>query len=562
MASLTIWSRLEPRPREQSMERALQAQVRDPLWMLARQWQVGEFAGDDAGSPISATVRTESMRLTAYQPGTGAVEPFTGAPPLETHVEREPVTPGLRDRLGLGLRFEELLRDEGAGAHAGPFRSAYGIAAAAPADEVTDTAGARMRMAAAGRAPDGEALAAAARAQADLHALPEVAALPTATVQDAAVRALTRLLAYRDALFSVPEGDDSWDGEQLVHGFHARAETTSGTIVLDAPRFGGGHLDWYAFDAATAAAAGTQEVDVRQQSFIPSNVSFRGMPNSRWWAFEDGLTDFGKLDAEPVDLAKLLVMEFALVYGDDWFELPLPLPVGSLSHVDALVVTDTFGERTVLRPTGQLEPEEGEPWSIFSLTGVDPERDLLLLAPTISDVLEGRELEQVLFARDEMAAMGWAVERTLQGPLDAPVDGYELYRARLARTPPPPPRTRTADEPPVEYILGTDVPDNWIPLVPVQLPDGHFRFRRGVMGGPGGHPARGRVLSPGQPYYVAEQAIPREGVQVSRRFRRARWIDGSTYLWMARRAGVGRGEGASGLEFDAVRDVPLRAPAP
>ena len=37
------------------------------------------------------------------------------------------------------------------------------------------------------------------------------------------------------------------------------------------------------------------------------------MPDSRWWNFEDGVTDFGQLDAEHVDSAKLLVMEFALV---------------------------------------------------------------------------------------------------------------------------------------------------------------------------------------------------------------------------------------------------------
>jgi hypothetical protein len=561
MASLTIWSRLEPRPREHSMERALQAQVRDPLWLLTRQWQVGEFIGDDAGSPISATVRTESTRLTAYQPAGGPIEPFSGSPPLETNVEREPVTPGLRDRLALGLHFEQLLRQESPAAHLEPFRIGYPIGPAPPAEEVTDTPAQRLRMVAAGRAPDGEALAAAARAQPDLHSLPQVVAQPAAA-RDGAVRALRRLLSHRDTLFSVPTGDDSWNREQLTHAFAVRAASTSGTVTLDAPRFGGGHLDWFAFDASTAAAAGSQNPDVRQQSFIPSNISFRGMPNSRWWAFEDGLTDFGKLDAEHVDLAKLLVLEFALVYGDDWFELPLPLPVGSLSHVDALVVTDTFGERTILRPTSQLGLAADRPWSMFQLTGINPDQGLLLLAPTISDVLEGNELEQVLFARDEMAAIGWAIERTLQGPLDTPVDGYELYRERLARTPPPPPRTRTKDEPPVAYTLGTDVPDNWIPMIPVQLPDAHFRFRRGVMGGPGGHPARGHVLAPGRPYYLAEQAVPREGVQVSRRFRRARWVDGSTHLWMARRSSVGRGEGASGLEFDRVSDVPISTPSP
>ena len=50
------------------MARSLQAQVRDALWMVARQWQLGEFRGDDAGSPIQATFRVESLNLTSYQP--------------------------------------------------------------------------------------------------------------------------------------------------------------------------------------------------------------------------------------------------------------------------------------------------------------------------------------------------------------------------------------------------------------------------------------------------------------------------------------------------------------
>ena len=45
--SVTTWTRLEPQPRDATLERSLQAQVRDPLWFLARQWQVGEFAGEE-----------------------------------------------------------------------------------------------------------------------------------------------------------------------------------------------------------------------------------------------------------------------------------------------------------------------------------------------------------------------------------------------------------------------------------------------------------------------------------------------------------------------------------
>ena len=49
--SITYWNRLEPRPRSSSIKRSLAAQVRDPLWLLGRQWQVGEFQGEDAGVP-------------------------------------------------------------------------------------------------------------------------------------------------------------------------------------------------------------------------------------------------------------------------------------------------------------------------------------------------------------------------------------------------------------------------------------------------------------------------------------------------------------------------------
>ena len=35
----------------------------DPLWMLTRQWQMGEFQGEDAGTPVHARVRATSARL-------------------------------------------------------------------------------------------------------------------------------------------------------------------------------------------------------------------------------------------------------------------------------------------------------------------------------------------------------------------------------------------------------------------------------------------------------------------------------------------------------------------
>jgi len=47
-----------------------------------------------------------------------------------------------------------------------------------------------------------------------------------------------------------------------------------------------------------------------------------------------------------------------------------------------------------------------------------------------------------------------------------------------------------------------------------------------------------------------DDRIPREGRRVVREHVLARSSDGSTHLWTARRATIGRGEGSSGLDFD------------
>src|SRR5215212_6106763 len=108
--SVTSWNRLEGRPRADKFDRALKAEVRDALWMLTRQWQLGEFKGDDAGSPISAKVRVTTSRLRKYRPGeAGAVEPFDETLPLETKVERRPLSFPLDLRLVMGRQWLKML---------------------------------------------------------------------------------------------------------------------------------------------------------------------------------------------------------------------------------------------------------------------------------------------------------------------------------------------------------------------------------------------------------------------------------------------------------------------
>lgn len=49
MTSITTWVRLEPRARDRDLRAGSEARIADPLWLLARQWQLGELAGVDAG---------------------------------------------------------------------------------------------------------------------------------------------------------------------------------------------------------------------------------------------------------------------------------------------------------------------------------------------------------------------------------------------------------------------------------------------------------------------------------------------------------------------------------
>ena len=566
--SITTWTRLEPLPREGSMARSLQAQVRDPLWFLTRQWQVGEFVGDDAGSPVQATLGLEQRSITTYRPGLddAATVPLDPKLPIEAHVEREAVTLNLRGSVQHGLYFEKLVRGSGVASLQGvinAFRMAFPIAVKAPDSASTDSDSLRSRSLAAGRVTDGEALYVSALAVA--NGQPPPIPLPPQASDPKVATALSGFVSYRQSLFSEPDHDSAWQSQQLDYAFALGSPATEQNLLLNAPEFPGGHLDWFSFDLDNAqpndvSSANPAQITPVDFNFLPNHVVFRGMPDPRWWNFEDAVTDFGQLDADHVDLAKLLVMEFALVYGNDWFSVPAPTPLGTLERVTTLVVTDTFGVRTLIRPSEQTQANAGgTPWSMFKLSGEGGTRsDFITMAPTLGIAEDADAIEEVLFLRDDQAAMAWAVEHQLQGDLDSPVDAYEAY-LQGAPTPPSPPKAE-AGGPQIHYTLEIPPPDNWIPMVPVQSPQNELFFRRGTMKVPkdGGFyllSARAVLLEPQHAFLVADRVIPRAGVIADRYFRRTRSSDGSTFVWLARVSGPGRGPGWSGLRFDVVQPM-------
>ena len=575
--SITTWTRLEPQARDASMQRSLQAQVRDPLWMLARQWQVGEFLGADAGSPVQATLAAETQTVTTYRPGAddSATVVLDPSLPVEIHVERETAALKLRGSVQLGMYFEWLVRENGIATPEtviAAFRNSFPISANVPDPNYAPVSAVRFRSLMAGRVTDGEALYISAVAV-QAGKVPPIP-LPAEANNPGMPALLKTFVAYRASLFSEPQNDPAWIDNELQYEFAMGSPTPSQNLLLNAPDFPGGHLDWYSFSLQNdnpnpVFTANPAQITPVNFNFFPNHVTFRGVHDPRWWVFEDNVTDFGQLDAEHVDLAKLLVMEFALVYGGNWFSVPIPIPISTvggpptwnLSRVTTLVVTDTFGIRTLIRPSEQTTVNPGEtPWSMYKLSGIGMRSDFILMAPTLGVVDDADAMEEVLFLRDDMAAMAWAVEHKLQGDLDAPVDMHEAYLDRVKRNPPPPPPQATAGGPQIYYTLEDPVPEYWIPMVPVQTAQGALYLRRGTMqiptsAGPITVTGRALLLDPGQPFFVADRIIPQAGRLADRYFRRARSYDGSTYLWMGRSSGAGRGIGWSGLRFDVVNDM-------
>jgi hypothetical protein len=131
-AAITMWNRLEGRPRKEDFDRSLRAEVRDPLWMLTRQWQFGEFKGEDAGSAVKARVQLNTTRIDRYavknenRDATGGEQfleavPYDQTLPLEIEVERElllpagpePNTEDVAMRSQMGRHFVRLLKQAG-----------------------------------------------------------------------------------------------------------------------------------------------------------------------------------------------------------------------------------------------------------------------------------------------------------------------------------------------------------------------------------------------------------------------------------------------------------------
>jgi hypothetical protein len=488
----------------------------------------------------------------------------------------------------------------GIGAYRDQFIAAYPIPAPDPtsatdADRCAHPEVWQSFAAIAGRAMDGGALFDHLATNPANHAYDGIAAI--AHGDFAAIdHAATRFMAWFDRLLMQPPpaGDDAWTPPSLEYQFRASAPTPSGgEKVYIADEYYQDRLDWYNLDVDGAAAAlspvaGSDNTGLPPsipRAMIPIPVSFAGMPNTRWWTFEDNRTNFGDIDASTTDLAKLMFMEFALIYANDWFVIPFTLPSGAIATIDGFVVTNVFNERFWIEAAGAGAEANWQRWSLFTIdvrsqpgAGVD---NSLVLPPTSAKVQRGAPTEDVMLVRDEVANMVWGIENTVALANGDAKRGTEAARqtlafleaqlaARLGGPPPPPPPAAA----PIRYQVMSTVPENWIPFIPVHVPNDNrdIQIQRAalarILEGDPDPPVKvqprtvllreGLDRAPAQPYFVHEEEVPRAGARLFQTYERTRWTDGRVHTGLRVVRQTGRGEGSSGLAFDELVDVQVK----
>ncbi|MEO1239409.1 MAG: hypothetical protein AAFW64_07075, partial [Pseudomonadota bacterium] len=408
---------------------------------------------------------------------------------------------------------------------------------------------------------------------------------PALDAAEAAFRADYARLFYQPA----PDAGTAWLPERMEYAFEVSAPKGEEEKHLVAEGYHHGHLDWYNLDV-DPEGAGLGDLpdaplpeDVEKThtfGFLPGPIQFDGMPHTRWWQFEDGRTNFGDIDPDTTDINKLLVIEFGLIYANDWFLLPITVPAGTISNIRGVRVRNTFGEDTWIEPMGAGSDEDWQRWAMYGLAtkGTEdvPADQSLVVMPSVSKIQEGPELEAIQLTRDEMANMVWGIETKVpmadgtarRGTIAARETRRFMKRLIEETIPEEPPEPPLENEANIRYRAMTRVRENWIPFIPVHI-DGSNReiqLRRAAMlrvveDDPNpAVPVRPRTellrhnLDQPVPegYDVFEEEVPRAGTRVTQSFQRSRWYGGEVFLWLGRRKETGRGERSSGLAFDRI----------
>jgi hypothetical protein len=500
------YRQVEPVPPYTDLEKGFAAEVADPLWMLGRQWQVGEQHGEDASTPVVVTVQVAHS-------------------PLAKLAGQEPqVVPA-----------EALI--EGA------------------ADDFW-TVGRRVRV---GRTA-AVALSAAERPKYLFTTLPEPYGDTLRGELDGLALANAGLLDPHDpALDGLADRPDFWNPHTLTY----ETSVSVGGVDLRIDGHRGGEVDWFTADASDVLAPAS----FAKRQVVPQRLAYPGAPAPRFWQIENAAVDIGGFPPDRSHLATALLIELICSHSDDWFTFPVPSPAppadGDPAPSTGVVVTlgevsvrDSFDDTWQLAvppgsgdaPAGPDEPPG--PWSLFRTKGLG--RSSLVVWPTATNPLTGPVLDDVVLGVDEDANFLWAVELTVDGlALELSPDSAAALRETT--------RTGTRN---FVWQPSTTLPQHWHPYRIEPRANGRV-FVQGRVADLSHDPpelrpaARSELIGAGHGHELAATAVPNQGLRLQRQFALARATNSRPVLWRQRRTVPVLGGPVSHLRFDLLHEVAM-----
>jgi len=501
--------RLESDGLTTDLARGFAAEVADPLWLLGRQWQLGEHAGEDAASPVRVSFIRHITPITLV---TEREDDDPMLIPPEALVESEPEewwTPGRRIRLGRSVATQaDGLPDD-------PDLLLAGLPAPYQALD--------------GSGYDGRELW---RRRADEE------------------------LGLDETMFEPRppmDPDDFWNSAGFVYDADFSANGTN----LKLRDHDGGDLDWYAVDAN----APLSPADGTPQWTLVSRLRYPGAPTPRWWEIEDASLDIGGHAPDRDHFGTLLLIDLLASHGDDWFTFSIDTKPGTVLTLSGVKVRDSFGDEWDLEA-----PKDG--WSLFAVSGLEPpskeigSSDSLLVWPTVAVPLIGPLRDEVILGLDEETGTVWAAERRIGGR-DVATDPVEQPRPETADT-----RERKR----FAYQPGPPAPRHWHPYVMDPDP-GYWRYVQGRLADLSGeevvlHPAPAVDLlydpawdpevdaaQQGPPHWIEPAAVPRFGLRLERRYVLGRRADGRPVLWSERRRAPLSAPPIQSIRFDTLKET-------
>jgi hypothetical protein len=507
------WNRLEGRPRTQSVDKSLVAEVYDPLWFFTRQWQMGELKGEDSGSAILAKVAYSATKPSHFSTqATADLQPIDNLH-LPSAMQKMPVQLNVQQRAHLGSIFLKMCR--AAGLTTATFLSDLCAIAAFPEFEISGTDSWVDEMQAVkfnadsklvrytsmykNRVPDGS-LVYAMFAQNETSFLALFSTLTPVAMADLKAKYNEVVLGLYPAI-EIPAAESNWKPQDL--GFEYRmgypVETNNGveTLQLGNTLHTEAIADWFCADyvkhsnADVLAPVNSTSLQnyKREELFtvIPTSARFKGMPAKRWWEMEDAAINLGAAGGEFNEVVKQIVAEFATVYSNDWMVLPMRRKELELVNIKGVMVKDIFGEYTYVKNTltGDESDTDARPyeWNLFhhertfapeQMSTNEPHASLhsSMVMGSARAIAKGEEIERVEFIRDEMDNRVWAVESTIADsvagsrPGRVVSDELQQYLDKLVSDNAN--NTETPSDVLLQYRLANNVSEHYIPFVPVR----------------------------------------------------------------------------------------------